>query len=292
LRYSCGHVSTKKNVRGIKDAAVSTPPQLRSSRYIRYHDNIGYPRYGENYNIRDNQYSSKNLSYCPINRFLESVKQIRGARTILLFHIISARPSKQPLMVYTFLKVYMELKRASSSMMSHSLCTHAVMLTVFNLVSTTPYFHHPFWPQASPIRLTSLLGASSSIPSSALDSPCSFLLQLAFPQKTLFPTCSNPLGVQSPFIGHTRLHKTQSFRVWIVHLHSSSPSSSRSSHKKTVGPCSFPQNRTVPLTAFGKKGGSVTTDSPCSCVTESRDCRANSTLHVGDRYPSDSISSW
>jgi hypothetical protein len=31
------------------------------------------------------------------------------ARTILLFHIISARPSKQPLMVRTFLKIYMEL---------------------------------------------------------------------------------------------------------------------------------------------------------------------------------------
>ena len=27
MRYSCGHVSTKKNVRGIKDAATSTPPQ-------------------------------------------------------------------------------------------------------------------------------------------------------------------------------------------------------------------------------------------------------------------------
>ncbi len=32
-----------------------------------------------------------------------------AARTILLFHIISARPSKQPLMVRTSLKVYMEL---------------------------------------------------------------------------------------------------------------------------------------------------------------------------------------
>ena len=42
-------------------------------RYIRYRDNIGYPRYGESYNIGDNQYSSKNLLYCPINRFLESV---------------------------------------------------------------------------------------------------------------------------------------------------------------------------------------------------------------------------
>jgi len=29
-----------------------------------------------------------------------------AARTILLFQIISARPSKQPLMVRTFLKVY------------------------------------------------------------------------------------------------------------------------------------------------------------------------------------------
>ena len=32
-----------------------------------------------------------------------------AARTTLLFHIISARPSKQPLMVCTFLRVYMEL---------------------------------------------------------------------------------------------------------------------------------------------------------------------------------------
>jgi len=31
------------------------------------------------------------------------------ARTILLLHIISVKPSKQPLMVRTFLKVYMEL---------------------------------------------------------------------------------------------------------------------------------------------------------------------------------------
>jgi hypothetical protein len=29
-----------------------------------------------------------------------------SARTILLFHIISTSPSKQPLMVRTFLKVY------------------------------------------------------------------------------------------------------------------------------------------------------------------------------------------
>ena len=35
------------------------------------------------------------------------------ARTILLFHIISARPSKQPRMVRTFHKVYMELGSSS-----------------------------------------------------------------------------------------------------------------------------------------------------------------------------------
>ena len=40
----------------------------------------------------------------------ESVMSGPGeARTILLLHIISVRPSKQPLMVRTFLKVYMEL---------------------------------------------------------------------------------------------------------------------------------------------------------------------------------------
>ena len=32
-----------------------------------------------------------------------------AARTLLLCHIISARPSKKPLVVRTFLKVYMEL---------------------------------------------------------------------------------------------------------------------------------------------------------------------------------------
>ena len=51
------------------------------------------------------------------------------ARTILLSHIISARPSKQPLMIRTFLKVYMELgfyflllQKTSSSFWSHICC--------------------------------------------------------------------------------------------------------------------------------------------------------------------------
>jgi hypothetical protein len=94
LRYSCGHVSTKKNVRGIKDAAASTPPQLRSSRYIRYRDNIGYPRYGERYDIGDNQYSSNNLSYCPINRFLESVPTLNSTPASVLGFAAAVGPRR------------------------------------------------------------------------------------------------------------------------------------------------------------------------------------------------------
>jgi hypothetical protein len=36
-------------------------------------DNIGDNQYGEIYNIGNKQYSSKNLSYCPIHSFLESI---------------------------------------------------------------------------------------------------------------------------------------------------------------------------------------------------------------------------
>jgi hypothetical protein len=40
------------------------------------------------------------------------MRQQGAAGAILLFHIISARPSKQPLLVRTFLKVHMEQGRA------------------------------------------------------------------------------------------------------------------------------------------------------------------------------------
>jgi uncharacterized membrane protein len=43
------------------------------------------------------------------NLSIDTVGVPGEARTILLLHIISVRPSKQPLMVRTFLKVYMEL---------------------------------------------------------------------------------------------------------------------------------------------------------------------------------------
>jgi hypothetical protein len=85
---------------------------------------------------------------------------------------------------------------------------------------------------------------------------------------------------------------TQSLCVRITRSHPPRPSSPRPSQKKTVGPCSLPQNLVVPLPALEKKGAAVTTDSPCSCTTESRDCRARSTLHDGDRYPVASRRSW
>ncbi len=102
MRYSCGHVSTKKNVRGLKDAAASTPPPLRSSRYIRYRDNIGYPQYGESYNIGDNQYSSKNLSYCPINRFLESVTLLTYILMVVVCVVLTVDTEKvQELIIFS-----------------------------------------------------------------------------------------------------------------------------------------------------------------------------------------------
>jgi hypothetical protein len=54
------------------------------------------------------------------------------------------------------------LKRASLPMMSHSLSTHAVMLTVFSLVSMSPRFHHPLCLRARPPTLTSWPDPSSS----------------------------------------------------------------------------------------------------------------------------------
>ena len=138
-----------------------------------------------------------------------------------------------------------------------------------------------------------------SISSSSSCSPSSFLLRFTFPQKIAFPACSNPLGVGTPFIGRARLHTTQSLCVRITRLHSSRPYSPRPSHsldcrplQNTVCPCSLPQNLVVPLSPLGKKGGAVTADSPCSCTAESRDCRARSTFHLGDRYPVASRRSW
>ena len=55
----------------------------------------------------------------------------RAARTILLFHIISARPSKQPL---TFLKVYMELG-------SYCLCLQEQIKDIIIIEWAEGWFH-------------------------------------------------------------------------------------------------------------------------------------------------------
>ena len=112
-----------------------------------------------------------------------------------------------------------------------------------------------------------------------------FLLSFHFPTEDVFPFLFEPSERAISFYWLPRLHTTQSLCVRIALSHSSRPPSSRLSHRKTVGPCSLPQNFVVPLPALGKKGGAVTADSPCSCTAESRDCRARSSLHVGDRYP-------
>jgi hypothetical protein len=72
------------------------------------------------------------------------------ARTILLLHIISVRPSKQPLMVRTFLKVYMELGsyflflqeqiKDIIIILKPSLCTTLTRQTPMELIFDNIYF--------------------------------------------------------------------------------------------------------------------------------------------------------
>jgi len=59
------------------------------------------------------------------------------ARTILLLHIISVRSSKQPLMVRTFLKVYMEL--GSSFLFLQEQINDIIIITRDPCLRTTPY---------------------------------------------------------------------------------------------------------------------------------------------------------
>ena len=146
-------------------------------------------------------------------------------------------------------------------MTSHSLCTHAIILTVFNLASTSPRFQHPFCVQARPPPSTSSSGASFSVSSSVLAASCSFFFLFIFPWKTAFPSCSNPLSLQSPFAGRARLHtlRTQTLLSRPVFTSFLTPPNLcacelpfhillvRLSHRKTVGPCFLPQNFVVPL---------------------------------------------
>ena len=80
---------------------------------------------------------------------------------------------------------------------SHSTCSplspspHAHSFVLGTAV-TNNNFHHPLCLRVCRMTFTLLLGASSSIPSSASGSPFSFLLRLAFPQKTVFHTVPLP----------------------------------------------------------------------------------------------------
>jgi hypothetical protein len=58
------------------------------------------------------------------------------ARTILLLHIISVRPSKQPLMVRTFFKVYMELG-------SYFLFLQEQIKDIIIIITQPPTARHP-----------------------------------------------------------------------------------------------------------------------------------------------------
>ena len=176
--------------------------------------------------------------------------------------------------------------RAPVSMMSHSLCTHAVMLTVFNLASTSPRFHHPFCLLARPHPSNSSSGTSLSVSSSAPSASCSFFFRFTFPQRWLSPPAQillaySPLSLVALDSTLPNLCACESpVHILLVPLLPDFPT------RKLSAPAPYPRTWLCPpLPALGKKGDAVTAGSPCSCTAESRDCRARSSLHVGDRYP-------
>ena len=68
-----------------------------------------------------------------------------AARTILRFHIISARPSKQPLMVRTFLKVYMKLymELGSYFLFLQEQIKYIIIIIIITLNPFEPTSHQP-----------------------------------------------------------------------------------------------------------------------------------------------------
>ena len=165
MRYSCGHVSTKKNVRGIKDAAASTPPQLRSSRYIRYRDNIGYPRrYGERYDIGDNQYSSNNLSYCPINRFLESVPTLSRRLSRISHGLLGLSiPGSFPI-PWDLLRHHSSLLPPPTLWLPHfASCLPHLQQTPFHFAQARPLLHRPLLRRVGPSSPTAHRAQTSTM---------------------------------------------------------------------------------------------------------------------------------
>ena len=176
-----------------------------------------------------------------------------------------------------------------------SVCTHAVIPAEFTLVSIAPRFHHPLCLHALPL-VFSWSWCSSSISSSDMLSSqgdCLFSSRFcALPSKRAFPFVLKPRTSSFFRPGLVRLHTIQSLLSLMTRSHSFLPSSSRDSHKKTVGPSLLPQKTSFPLPAFAKKGGAVTADSPCNLVAPCTSCKARSMRHVGDLYPSASTWFW
>jgi len=86
------------------------------------------------------------------------------ARTILLLHIISAGPSKQPLMVCTFLKVHMELGSYFVSARTNTRHHHQGDRERESLLGTILHCHpYPFTTQRKPTCRRRMCDATNSI---------------------------------------------------------------------------------------------------------------------------------
>ena len=88
------------------------------------------------------------------------------------------------------------------------------------------------------------------------------------------------------------LHQTvQMPSVFISFRHSCFSSSSRLSHRISLGPIWSPQNGWLGLPALSKKGAAETADSPIQAFAPRTCFKALSRRHDGDRYPPASRSS-
>ena len=86
------------------------------------------------------------------------------ARTILLLHIISVRPSKQPLMVRTFLKVYMEL--GSSFLFLQELIKDIIITSTPKPVRHSTPTHLPTSPTTTDCAGRLMAGSQQTAPPS------------------------------------------------------------------------------------------------------------------------------
>jgi hypothetical protein len=176
-------------------------------------------------------------------------------------------------------------------MLSHSLCTHAVMLTVFNLASTSPRFHHRFCLLARPHPSTSWSGTSLSISSSYPRASCSFFFRFTFPQ-LLTPAGlltniagdeDEPEGFEDGKGANARFNCPVGITEGFADGQGEAarfnwPTGVALAANDEIVVTDTENHAIWVVTPGCKKGGAVTSDSPCSCTAESRDCRARSSL--------------